>query len=91
MLFQSYNYSLWEHLQIERNIIRKRQVEGIAKAKLKGVYDNRKRKKKLSDKRTLELVANGFNKTEIAEILDVSRMTVHRVFKSQIEILNLSY
>lgn len=64
--------------EFERNIIRKRQAEGIAKAKAKGVYDNRKRKKKVSDKRILELVANGYNKTEIAETLGVSRMTVHR-------------
>ena len=35
-----------------------------------------------------ELVANGYNKTEIAETLGVSRMTVHRAFKSQIEIIN---
>ncbi|MDA7744054.1 helix-turn-helix domain-containing protein [bacterium] len=65
-------------LEVQRNIIRKRQAEGIAKAKAKGVYDNRKRKKKVSDKRIFELVANGFNKTEIAEALGVSRMTVHR-------------
>ena len=65
-------------LEVQRNIIRKRQAEGIAKAKAKGLYDNRKRKKKVSDKRIFELVANGFNKTEIAETLDVSRMTVHR-------------
>jgi len=64
--------------EFERNIIRKRQAEGIAKAKERGVYENRKRKKKVSDKRIFELVANGFNKTEIAETLDVSRMTVHR-------------
>ena len=73
--------------EFERNIIRKRQAEGIAKAKAKGVYDNRKRKKKVSDKRILELVANGYNKTEIAETLGVSRMTVHRAFKSQVEVL----
>ena len=62
--------------EFERNIIRKRQAEGIAKAK--GVYDNRKRKKKVSDIRIFELIANGFNKTEIAETLGISRMTVHR-------------
>ena len=31
--------------EFERNIIRKRQAEGIAKAKERGVYENRKRKK----------------------------------------------
>ena len=64
--------------EFERNIIRKRQAEGIAKAKAKGVYDNRKRKKKVSDKRIFELVTEGLNKSEIAEALGVSRMTVHR-------------
>tara|TARA_B100001057_G_scaffold35663_1_gene32279 strand:- start:1368 stop:1565 length:198 start_codon:yes stop_codon:yes gene_type:complete len=53
-------------------------TQGIAKAKAKGVYDNRKRKKKVSDKRILELVTEGLNKSEIAEALGVSRMTVHR-------------
>jgi DNA invertase Pin-like site-specific DNA recombinase len=64
--------------EFERNIIRKRQTEGIAKAKAKGVYENRKRKKKVSDKRIFELVTEGLNKSEIAEALGVSRMTVHR-------------
>ena len=64
--------------QFERTLIRKRQAEGIAKAKAKGVYENRKRKKKVSDKRIFELVTEGLNKSEIAEALGVSRMTVHR-------------
>lgn len=67
--------------EFERNIIRKRQAEGIAKAKAKGVYDNRKRTKKVSDKRIAELKADGLNNTEIASYLGVSRMTVHRSLK----------
>ena len=67
--------------EFERNIIRKRQAEGIAKAKAKGVYDNRKRTKKVSDKRIAELKADGLNNTEIADYLGVSRMTVHRSLK----------
>lgn len=68
--------------EFERNIIRKRQAEGIAKAKAKGVYDNRKRKKKVSDKRITELKTNGLNNTEIAKHLGVSRMTIHRALAS---------
>ena len=64
--------------EFERNIIRKRQAEGIAKAKERGVYENRKRKRKVSDKRILDLKQEGLNNTEIAEYLGISRMTVHR-------------
>ena len=66
--------------EFERNIIRKRQAEGIAKAKERGVYGNRKRKRKFSDKRILDLKQEGLNNTEIAEYLGISRMTVHRAF-----------
>lgn len=66
--------------EFERNIIRKRQAEGIAKAKERGVYENRKRKRKVSEKRILDLKQEGLNKTEIAEYLGISRMTVHRAF-----------
>ena len=67
--------------EFERNIIRKRQAEGIAKAKERGVYENRKRKKKVSDVRIVGLRDEGLNKTEIADYLGVSRMTVHRALK----------
>jgi DNA invertase Pin-like site-specific DNA recombinase len=70
--------------EFERNIIRKRQAEGIAKAKERGVYENRKRKKKVSDVRVIGLKDEGLNNTEIAEYLGISRMTVHRALvKSQ--------
>ena len=70
--------------EFERNIIRKRQAEGIAKAKERGVYENRKRKKKVSDVRIIGLKEEGLNNTEIAEYLGISRMTVHRALvKSQ--------
>ena len=67
--------------EFERNIIRKRQAEGIAKAKERGVYENRKRKKKVSDDRIIGLKEEGLNNTEIAEYLGISRMTVHRAMK----------
>jgi DNA invertase Pin-like site-specific DNA recombinase len=65
----------------KENIIRKRQAEGIAKAKERGVYENRKRKKKVSDVRIVGLKDEGLNNTEIAEYLGISRMTVHRAMK----------
>ena len=67
--------------EFERNIIRKRQAEGIAKAKQRGVYENRKRKRKVSDKRITGLKQEGLNNTEIAEYLGVTRMTVYRALK----------
>jgi len=67
--------------EFERNIIRKRQAEGIAKAKQRGVYENRKRKRKVSDKRITDLKQEGLNNTEIAEYLGVTRMTVYRALK----------
>ena len=63
--------------EFERNIIKKRQAEGIAKAKAKGVYTGRKAT--ISKKRIADLFAEGFNKTEIANEMNISRMTVHRV------------
>ena len=67
--------------EFERNIIRKRQAEGIAKAKERGVYENRKRKRKVSDKRILDLKHEGLNNTEISDYLGITRMTVHRALK----------
>jgi DNA invertase Pin-like site-specific DNA recombinase len=64
--------------EFERNMIRKRQAEGIAKAKERGVYKNRKRKRKVSEKRIFDLKQEGLNNTEIANYLGISRMTVHR-------------
>ena len=72
--------------EFERNMIRKRQAEGIAKAKSKGVYENRKRSTKVSEKRIVELKADGLNNTEIAEYLKISRMTVHRALKRHTEV-----
>lgn len=69
--------------EFERNIIRKRQAEGIAKAKAKGVYENRKRNKKISEKRISELKADGLNNTEIARYLNISRMSVYRALNTK--------
>ena len=67
--------------EFERNIIKKRQAEGIAKAKAKGVYTGRKAT--ISKKRIADLFAEGFNKTEIANEMNISRMTVHRALQSE--------
>ncbi len=62
--------------EFERNIIRKRQAEGIAKAKARGVYKGRR--KKVDDQKIIELKRQGKRVSEIAAAMGVSRMTVYR-------------
>ena len=51
--------------EFERNIIRKRQAEGIAKAKERGVYSGRA--KKINHRKIVELKQKGYGATEIAQ------------------------
>ena len=62
--------------EFERNIIRKRQAEGIALAKARGVYKGRT--KKVDDQKIIDLKRQGKRVSEIAAGLGVSRMTVYR-------------
>lgn len=66
--------------EFERNIIRKRQAEGIAKAKVRGVYQGRK--KMVDDQKIIDLKQNGKRVSEIATELGVSRMTVYRALQA---------
>ena len=63
--------------EFERNIIRQRQAEGIARAKARGIYKGRK--KTIDENRIRAMKAAGHSVTEIAELVGVSRMTVYRV------------
>ena len=62
--------------QFERTMIRKRQAEGIAKAKAKGVYAQRKRT--VNPDKVKQLFDDGFSKAAIAKHLNISRMSVYR-------------
>ena len=62
--------------EFERNIIRQRQAEGIARAKERGVYKGRK--KTIDENRIRKMKTDGHSVTEIAELVGVSRMTVYR-------------
>ena len=62
--------------EFERNIIRSRQAEGIARAKVRGVY--RGRKKTTDENRLRKMKDEGHSVTEIAEQMGISRMTVYR-------------
>ena len=68
--------------EFERNIIRKRQAEGIAKAKIRGVYKDRTRKPAISRKQVASLSAEGLSTYKIAEQMNISRMSVHRILKA---------
>jgi DNA invertase Pin-like site-specific DNA recombinase len=62
--------------EFETNLRRERQLEGIAKAKLEGVYKGRP--PSIDKNKILELKATGLGGTEIAKMLKISRATVYR-------------
>ena len=65
--------------QFERAIIRERQAEGIAKARERGVYENRTRKVKTDHVRKLK--SEGKGPTEISRLTGISRAHVYRLLK----------
>lgn len=67
--------------EFERNIIRKRQAEGIAKAKAKGVYTGRK--PSIDRDKVRALREEGLSTYKIAENMGISRMSVHRILNSE--------
>lgn len=66
--------------EFERNIIRKRQAEGIAKAKARGDYKGRP--KTVDDTKVKELKASGMGATAIAKELGIGRATVYKSLNS---------
>lgn len=67
--------------EFERNIIKKRQAEGIAKAKERGVYANRKRSPTIDRGTVQQLREQGLSTYKIADKMGISRMSVHRILK----------
>jgi DNA invertase Pin-like site-specific DNA recombinase len=68
--------------EFERSLIRERQLEGIALAKIKGVYKGRK--KSLSEATLTELrqrLADGITKAQVARELGISRETLYQYLK----------
>jgi DNA invertase Pin-like site-specific DNA recombinase len=66
--------------EFETNLRRERQLEGIAKAKAAGAYKGGKPSIDVEEVR--RLAALGRSKTEIAEEMDISRMSVYRVLNA---------
>lgn len=68
--------------EFERNIIRKRQAEGIAKAKAAGKYKGAGRKAVIDVAKVQRLHDEGHGATEIAEMLGIGRASVYRLVKT---------
>ncbi len=67
--------------EFERNIIRKRQAEGIAKAKRRGVYKGRQ--SSIDADAIKQRVAGGQGAIAIAKELGISRASVYRILKAE--------
>lgn len=67
--------------EFERNIIRKRQAEGIAKAKQRGVYKGRQAS--INTVAIRQYVAEGLGASAIAKELGISRASVYRILKAE--------
>lgn len=67
--------------EFETNLRRERQMEGIAKAKARGVYEGRKPSIDASEVRRLS--SEGAGATAIAKGLGISRATVYRLLNQQ--------
>mgnify|MGYP000058696001 FL=1 len=65
--------------EFERNIIKKRQLEGIEKAKERGVYANHGRKPTIDRDKVKRLREDGLSTYKIAAQMGISRMSVHRI------------
>ncbi|WP_341223958.1 recombinase family protein [Loktanella salsilacus] len=66
--------------EFERSIIRKRQQEGILKAKERGVYKGRK--PMIDPLKVQELRSGGMGVSSIAAALKISRVSVYRALKA---------
>ena len=63
--------------QFEHSVIRERQAEGIAKAKLRGAYTGTQAT--IDRQAVLDLLSNGVSPTKIAKDLAIGRNSVYRI------------
>ena len=68
--------------QFEREMMLERQREGIAKAKERGVYENRTRKTTINRDEVKRLSSEGLSTYKIADAMKISRMSVHRILNT---------
>lgn len=67
--------------ELETNLRKERQLEGIAKAKAAGIYKGRKREIDATEVKRLH--DQGFGATDIAQRLGIGRASVYRVLRGQ--------
>ncbi len=70
--------------ELETNLRKERQMEGIAKAKAKGVYKGGKKKIDVSEIRRLK--NEGLGATKIAKELNIHRDSVYRLLKEEVAV-----
>ena len=68
--------------EFETNLRQERQLEGIAKAKAKGVYKGREATAQAKADQALAMHSNGTKPVEIAAQLSISRASVYRIIKA---------
>jgi DNA invertase Pin-like site-specific DNA recombinase len=68
--------------EFETNIRRERPLEGVAKAKAKGIYAGKGRPRKLGAEQIRKLKAEGIGPTEIAKRLGIGRASVYRAYRA---------
>lgn len=66
--------------EMERKLTRKRQAEGIAKAKAKGAYKGRQQT--IDATKVKALLEKGLSASEVAKTLGINRSSVYRLSKS---------
>ena len=67
--------------EFERNIIKRRQAEGIAKAKARGAFKGGK--KRIDRAKVQQLRDEGLSTYKIADAMAISRMSVHRILNTE--------
>ncbi|MBF0455924.1 MAG: recombinase family protein [Magnetococcales bacterium] len=68
--------------EFEKNLLKERQKDGIARAKEKGVYTGRKPTARAKAEEVMQLVGEGVKKAEIARRLDIGVASVYRIIKA---------
>ena len=68
--------------EFETNLRRERQAEGIAKAKLNGVYKGRKPTAQEKSDEVLQLIGEGLKRQEVADQLGIGIASVYRILKN---------
>ena len=84
--------------EMERNLIKERQREGIAIAKARGIYEGRKKGSCLSNldflnkpinKKAVDLLEKGYKLSEVAKITELHPNTLTKINKINLSLKNI--